>query len=64
MGHLAPAPYFTVLWSLQIEEQFYLLFPMLVRFIRLDHLSRLLWCLVFISPLCRLFFFLWKPNNL
>jgi len=64
MGHTAPASYFAVLWSLQIEEQFYLLFPLLVRFVRLDHLSRLLWCLVIISPLCRLFFFLWMPDNL
>jgi len=63
MGHGAPAPYFAVLWSLQIEEQFYLLFPVMVRFIPLDRLSRLLWCLVFLSPLCRLFFFLWNPSN-
>jgi peptidoglycan/LPS O-acetylase OafA/YrhL len=63
MGHGAPVPYFAVMWSLQIEEQFYLLFPIMVRFIPRDRLSRLLWCLVFLSPLCRLFFFLWNPNN-
>jgi peptidoglycan/LPS O-acetylase OafA/YrhL len=60
-----PAPLsLAVLWSLQIEEQFYLLFPLAVRYLRRDHLVRLLWCLVFLSPAFRLFFYLWNPNNL
>lgn len=64
LGKWPPASTFGVLWSLQIEEQFYLLFPLAVRYMRLDHLSKLLWCLVFLSPLCRLGFYLWNPNNL
>ena len=46
-----PVVAYAPLWSLQIEEQFYLLFPLAVRWMRLEHLSRLLWCLVFLSPL-------------
>lgn len=51
------------LWSLQIEEQFYLLLPLAVRWMRLDHLSRLLWCMVILSPAIRVLFFLHNPNN-
>ena len=28
------------------------------------HLIRLLWCLVFLSPVFRLAFYLWNPRNL
>jgi peptidoglycan/LPS O-acetylase OafA/YrhL len=56
------APY-APLWSLQIEEQFYLLLPFAVRWMRLDHLSRLLWSMVFLSPALRILFFLHNPNN-
>ena len=67
MAYLAKWPptwSFTVFWSLQIEEQFYLLFPFAVRYLRRDHLVRLLWCLVFLSPIFRLAFYLWNPDNL
>lgn len=59
-----PLKYFTVLWSLQIEEQFYLLFPFAVRYMRRENLTRLLWLLVVLSPLFRLAFYLWNPNNM
>jgi peptidoglycan/LPS O-acetylase OafA/YrhL len=56
-------PSYAPLWSLQIEEQFYLLLPLAVRWMRLDHLSRLLWCMVFLSPVFRVLFFLHNPTN-
>ncbi len=51
------------LWSLQIEEQFYLLLPLAVRWMRPDHFSRLLWCMVFLSPALRVLYFLHNPHN-
>lgn len=51
------------LWSLQIEEQFYLLFPLLVAFMRRDHLRRLLIVAVFLSPALRFAGYLWRPDN-
>lgn len=62
-GAWPPTSTLGVLWSLQIEEQFYLLFPFAVRWMRLEHLSRMLWCLVFLSPVCRLLLYLWNPSN-
>ena len=56
---LALAP----LWSLQVEEQFYLLFPFAIRWMRREHLSRMLWCMVILSPLFRVAFYLWNPSN-
>lgn len=50
-------------WSLQIEEQFYLIFPVAVRLLSKKALGRLLWSAVFASPIIRLVFFLWKPGN-
>ena len=63
LGEYPPTMTFGVLWSLQIEEQFYLLFPLAVRYMRLERLSRLLWCLVFVSPLSRVAVFLFNPGN-
>lgn len=58
-----PVVAYAPLWSLQIEEQFYLLFPLAIQWMPLERLSRLLWSLVFLSPLLRVFFYLWNPNN-
>lgn len=63
LGAWPPTSTMGVLWSLQIEEQFYLFFPFLVRWMRLEHLSRLLWCMVFLSPVCRIAFYFWNPHN-
>ena len=63
-GIWPPTSVFGVLWSLQIEEQFYLLFPLAVRYLKTETLIRLLWCLVFLSPAFRIGFYLWNPNNL
>jgi peptidoglycan/LPS O-acetylase OafA/YrhL len=63
VGRVAPIGGFGPLWSLQVEEQFYLLFPLLVRWLRPGQLSRLLWVLVFLSPVFRVLFYLHNPNN-
>jgi peptidoglycan/LPS O-acetylase OafA/YrhL len=62
-GQFPPVTAYGPLWSLQIEEQFYLLLPFAIRWIRPDRLSRWLWLMVFLSPVFRLLFFLWHPKN-
>jgi peptidoglycan/LPS O-acetylase OafA/YrhL len=54
---------FSPLWSLQIEEQFYLLFPLLVRRLNPRNLGKVLWCLVLFSPLLRVVLYFIYPNN-
>ena len=54
---------FVPLWSLQIEEQFYLLFPLLVHRMSLKTLSRTVLTLAVISPVLRLFFYWADPAN-
>jgi peptidoglycan/LPS O-acetylase OafA/YrhL len=51
------------LWSLQLEEQFYLLLPLLVRNVSVSTLKRVLWVLVCSSPLLRIAIYLWNPAN-
>jgi peptidoglycan/LPS O-acetylase OafA/YrhL len=51
------------LWSLQIEEQFYLLFPLLVNRVRPQTLARTLLCLACVSPLLRIAFWGLYPAN-
>jgi peptidoglycan/LPS O-acetylase OafA/YrhL len=62
-GQWAPADSFSPLWSLQLEEQFYLLFPLAVRRLKLKTLSRILWWVVFLSPALRALLFWWNPHN-
>ena len=50
------------LWSLQIEEQFYLIFPFLVRNLKPDVLFKLLVTVVVLSGPLRLAVYLWKPS--
>jgi peptidoglycan/LPS O-acetylase OafA/YrhL len=54
---------FGPLWSLQIEEQFYLLFPLLVHRLKLQTLARTLVILVCISPLLRIALYWLYPAN-
>jgi peptidoglycan/LPS O-acetylase OafA/YrhL len=54
---------FTPLWSLQIEEQFYLLFPLLLHRLRLQAIARVLLGLVCFSPLLRIVFYWFYPAN-
>ncbi len=51
------------LWSLQVEEQFYLLFPIAVFLLRRDHLRRLLIGAIVLSPILRVAGYLWQPDN-
>jgi peptidoglycan/LPS O-acetylase OafA/YrhL len=52
------------LWSLQLEEQYYLLFPFAVAWMKRENLRRLLWAAVIISPICRVLTYLWNPHSL
>lgn len=54
---------FAPLWSLQIEEQFYMLAPLAVRGLSADRLRRLLLGLVCLSPLLRVAVWLAFPDN-
>jgi peptidoglycan/LPS O-acetylase OafA/YrhL len=42
-------------WSLAIEEQFYLFFPVIVRFISLPMLPKILWAIIIVCPIGRFF---------
>jgi peptidoglycan/LPS O-acetylase OafA/YrhL len=53
----------TPLWSLQIEEQFYLLFPLLVRRLKLQTLARVLLGLACFSTLLRIVLYWLYPTN-
>jgi peptidoglycan/LPS O-acetylase OafA/YrhL len=58
-----PAYILAPLWSLSIEEQFYVIFPMMVAFLGRIRLRRVLWSLVVVAPLVRFAFLLAAPGN-
>ena len=58
-----PAYMLAPLWSISIEEQFYLLCPLLIRWLDLSALKRVLAALVVLSPLFRLAMFILFPEN-
>jgi peptidoglycan/LPS O-acetylase OafA/YrhL len=62
-GAQPPIAGFIPLWSLQIEEQFYLLFPWMVYHLRVSRLRRLLWAMVVVSPILRIVFYFAIPDN-
>jgi peptidoglycan/LPS O-acetylase OafA/YrhL len=51
------------LWSLQIEEQFYLLFPLAVAWLSREQLRRLMLAAIVLSPTLRVAAYLWRPEN-
>lgn len=54
---------FIPLWSLQIEEQFYLLFPLLVHRLQMKTLLRVLLGLACLSPILRIVIYWLDPAN-
>lgn len=48
------SPFFSHLWSLSVEEQFYLMLPFMVFFLSKDNLKRLVLAIIIGSPLLRL----------
>lgn len=56
-----PDKTFGPLWSLQVEEQFYLTLPLIIHVCNRRTLSRVLWSLVVISPLVRAIWALCDP---
>lgn len=64
IGAWPPILGYATLWSLQVEEQYYLLFPFAVAWMKRDHLRRLLIAAVVLSPVFRVILYLWRPDNL
>jgi len=62
VGH-EPGYVLAPLWSLSIEEQFYLTFPFLVALLSRDRLRRVLWGLVVAAPLFRVVMTIAVPSN-
>jgi peptidoglycan/LPS O-acetylase OafA/YrhL len=54
VSNISPSSYFVPMWSLHVEEQFYLVFPFLVRRLPLTQLKRVLIGAVIAAPLIRL----------
>jgi peptidoglycan/LPS O-acetylase OafA/YrhL len=57
-----PWIWFTVTWSLAVEEQFYLLAPFLIRYISIRKLVPLLVSIIAIAPLLRFLVYRWTSN--
>ena len=51
------------LWSLQIEEQYYMLFPIAVALLSRKNLQRMLIAALILCPILRLITFAWQPGN-
>lgn len=63
LGAVGVPPLIRPLWSLAIEEQFYLLFPLVVASISLRSLTRLLIGLTVFALVFRIGMYLWQPDN-
>jgi peptidoglycan/LPS O-acetylase OafA/YrhL len=63
VGDWPPGIGYAPLWSLQVEEQFYLLFPVAVSLLSLTNLRRLLFAAVIVSPILRILFYVYNPHN-
>jgi peptidoglycan/LPS O-acetylase OafA/YrhL len=50
-------------WSLAVEEQFYLVAPLMVRFLSERHLKIVLLAIITLAPIARLLTFLFIPNG-
>jgi peptidoglycan/LPS O-acetylase OafA/YrhL len=63
LGKLPPVFSFAPLWSLQVEEQYYLLFPAIVAILSRGSLRRFLIGCVIAAPLLRTALTIFVPNN-
>ncbi len=62
-NHLPPVLSFATLWSLQVEEQFYLFFPIAVALFSLENLRRFLIGCVIAAPVLRSAMALFVPHS-
>ncbi len=63
VNDLPPVFAFAPLWSLQVEEQFYLLYPLVVAVLSIQNLRRFLIGFAIAAPLLRLSLVLFVPNS-
>ena len=52
-----------ITWSLAVEEQFYLLLPAIIRFVRRSALPRVFLTGIFIAPILRIYFYMHFPKH-
>jgi peptidoglycan/LPS O-acetylase OafA/YrhL len=64
IGAQPPVFSFSPLWSLQVEEQFYLLYPALILFFSIANVRRILIACVCVAPLLRLLLYVSMPGNI
>jgi peptidoglycan/LPS O-acetylase OafA/YrhL len=57
------APWLGPLWSLAVEEQFYLIMPLAVRFLPKRRLVPLLGATIILAPILRVFVYWWIPSH-
>lgn len=55
--------FFGHFWSLSMEEQFYMLWPLMFMKIRKIHLKKVLVGIMVVMPVARLFTYLWAPDS-
>lgn len=63
MNHLPPVLSFATLWSLQVEEQFYLFFPLAVALLSTENLKRFLVGCAVAAPVLRSAMVLFAPHS-
>src|SRR5260370_5071244 len=63
VGDWPPGIGYAPLWSLQVEEQIYLLFPLAVSLLSLINPPPLLLPAVIVSPILRILFYVYNPHN-
>jgi peptidoglycan/LPS O-acetylase OafA/YrhL len=62
LTNISPPGYFEPMWSLHVEEQFYLLLPPLVLYLEREHLKRVMIAAVLVAPAVRLLLAWSRPD--